>query len=299
MTAPDFLIIGAMKCATTTLHHQLAWQPGIFVTDKNDEPDYFSDERRYARGPQWYESLFAEAGPDDLLGDASTGYTKLPTYAGTAERLHRHAPEARLIYLMRHPIDRLVSHYIHEWSVGGISGSIDSAVASHRPLIDYGRYAMQLKPYLDRFGPERVLPVFFERLVSHPQAELERVCRFIGMPGKPVWVDCVTRTNVSSRRVRRGPVRDMLINTPVLKAVRRRLLPQRLRDAVKQAWTMDERPYPSPRVARRLTAELDKDLAELGVWLGVDLSCAIFRSVAVRPGLDWADAAARPLKAAG
>ena len=79
---PDFVIIGAMKCATSSLHDQLAQQPGIFMSELK-EPNFFSNDEQYAKGIDWYLSNFRDAYPDELLGESSTHYTKLPTYPNT------------------------------------------------------------------------------------------------------------------------------------------------------------------------------------------------------------------------
>src|SRR5690606_4205334 len=156
-------IIGAMKSATSTLHEQLALQPGIFMSTPK-EPNFFSDDAQFAKGLGWYTGLFAEAEPNALCGESSTHYTKLPTHPHTVERLAAAVPGARFIYVMRHPIDRLVSHYIHGWTMREISEPIDEAIDRHPELIAYGCYAKQLTPYFERFGRDRVLPMFFDRV---------------------------------------------------------------------------------------------------------------------------------------
>ncbi len=83
---PDFIIIGAMKCGTSTLYEQLAAQPGVFMCTPK-EPNFFSDDRIYANGLDWYRGLFAPAPAGALCGEASTHYTKLPTHPATLERL--------------------------------------------------------------------------------------------------------------------------------------------------------------------------------------------------------------------
>ena len=83
---PDFIIIGAMKCATSTLHEQLALQPGFFMSTPK-EPNFFSDDDCFARGLDWYRGLFAEAPEGSIRGESSTHYTKLPTHPRTVERL--------------------------------------------------------------------------------------------------------------------------------------------------------------------------------------------------------------------
>ena len=164
---PDFIIMGAMKCATSSLHEQLARQPGIFMSALK-EPNFFSDDDQYAKGMDWYHSHFAHAQPTDLCGESSTHYTKLPTYPQTIARLSQSLPDVNLIYVMRRPVNRLVSQYIHEWSMRIISTDINEAIAAYPELIAYSRYTLQLEPYFDAFGPDRVLSVFFVRLCSLP-----------------------------------------------------------------------------------------------------------------------------------
>jgi Sulfotransferase domain len=79
MRLPDFVLIGAMKkSGTTTLHQQLSLQSGIFMSEPK-EPTFFSDDQVYAKGLDWYSSLFAVAATSDLCGESSTHYTKLPS----------------------------------------------------------------------------------------------------------------------------------------------------------------------------------------------------------------------------
>ena len=81
MALPDFAIIGAMKCGTTTLAAQLGAQDGVFVTTPK-EPEFFSEDANYARGMDWYASLYQGAAPGDLTGEGSTGLT---SYMGKAD----------------------------------------------------------------------------------------------------------------------------------------------------------------------------------------------------------------------
>ena len=94
------------------------------------EPNFFSDDEIFARGLPWYENLFDAAASDDLKGEASTHYTKLPTYPNAAARLHAAHPDAKLIYLTRDPVERLVSHHIHEWTMGNMGRDIEVEIAS-------------------------------------------------------------------------------------------------------------------------------------------------------------------------
>jgi len=282
---PDFVIIGAMKSATSTLHTQLAAQPGFFMSTPK-EPNFFSDADIWARGLDWYEGLFAGAAPDELCGDSRTHYTKLPDLPDALPRLREYLPGAKLIYVMRHPVDRLVSHYIHAWSERTIDGAIDQAIDEHPALVDYGRYAMQIGPYLEAFGKDAVLPLFFERMLREPQAELERVCKFLGYRRIPHWEHEV-RANVSGERLRRSALRDALVLNPLATFIRRNFIPQSVRDRVKAKWQMREKPALGPDALAKVTARFDSDLARLGPLLGVELNCGNFKSAVTAAPLNW------------
>lgn len=285
---PDFIIIGAMKSATSTLQEQLAAQPGIFMSEPK-EPNFFSDDVQYRRGVDWYAGLFAAAPPGDLIGEASTHYSKLPTHPESVKRMRILLPDVRLIYVMRHPVDRLVSHYIHEWSMGKIRCSIDEAVHRYPEMISYGEYAMQLKPFLAAYGSDAILPVFFDRLTHSPHAELERVCRFIGYRGKAEWISEIKPSNISSERLRRFPLYDLVIKSPLATRLRRALVPQVWRDRVKARMTMQRRPQLSPAVEAALEQQFDRDLERLGAWLGMPLNCKNFRKLTGADELDWSE----------
>ncbi len=262
MALPDFLIIGAMKCGTSTLQAQLAAQPGVFMTTPK-EPNFFSDDAIYARGLGWYEGLFDAAPAGALKGEASTHYTKLPTYPRCIDRLAAVVPAPKLIYMVRNPVTRAVSHYIHEWTMGGMQGDIAAAFRAHPELVAYSRYAMQIAPYVERFGAERILLVSLETMRADPQGELERVGAFLGLAEAPVWQAEQSRMNASAERIRRIPLYGLLIANPIAGALRRGLVPRRLRDAVKQRLQMRERPELPDDLVRQLEAEFAEDHARL------------------------------------
>lgn len=274
---PDFIIIGAMKCATSSLHEQLAVQPGFFMTTPK-EPNYFSDDDEFARGPAYYEGLFAGSEGAKLRGESSTHYTKMPTYPRACSRMKEALPQLKLIYMMRHPIDRLVSHYIHEWTQRVIDRPIDLALDAHPELIAYSRYAYQLEPYIAAYGKDAILPVFMERFNAEPQAELERVCSFLGYEGTPRHDDDMQPQNVSSERLRLGPLGKFIVDQPILTALRRNLVPRGFRDVVKSQFQMRKRPTLSADSTARLKTMFDEDLKDLGRLLGTELTCDTFKS---------------------
>lgn len=282
---PDFLIIGAMKCATSTLHEQLAMQPGIFMTELK-EPNFFSNDEQYKKGIQWYLSHFKDAQNTDICGESSTHYTKLPTYPQTVERMCKHLPDIKLIYVMRHPIDRLVSQYIHEWSQRIISVDINQAIYQHPELIEYSKYSMQLEPYLKAFKQEQFLIVLFERLLNNKQEELERICRFINYDKQPIWHIEGDETNVSSERMRKSTLRDLVVDIPLLKQVRQKYIPKTWRNSIKSLWQIREKPKINAKNYNYLISIFDCDLALLKYSINLELSCHNFRSIKKDTPLD-------------
>ena len=255
---PDFVVIGAMKCATSTLADQLNGQDGIFITDPK-EPCYFSDDHVFDQGLEAYSKLFDAAAPGDLLGDASTHYTKLPNHPDTIARMQAAGLDAKFVYVMRHPVDRLISHFVHAWTMKEVQVGIEEAVDAGLGLVEFGCYAMQLQPYLEAFGRERVLPVFYNHMTAHPDDELRRICAFLGLQGEPTWDHGQERQNVSAQRMRTSPLRDALLNAPVLSTVRK-WFPRDLRDRVKGLWQMKKRPELSEATRQRVEAVFDQDL---------------------------------------
>lgn len=294
MRRPDFIIIGAMKCATSTLHDQLGMQRGIFMSEPK-EPCFFSDDEIYARGVEWYEGLFEDAGAGDLCGESSTHYTKRPRLGKTVERMVEYFgddddDDVKFIYVIRHPIDRLVSHYIHEWTENTITVGIEEAVKSYADLVDFSLYGMQLEGFIEAFGRERILVVPFDGIRARPGAELKRVCRFIGYEGEVRWHEEEGAQNVSSKRLRKSGLRDAIVFNPVVSAVRRAVIPQSVRDKVKSMWQMKERPELCEDTVKRLEARFDEDLEVLSRWLGRRICCENFREVMLGEALEWVGA---------
>lgn len=286
MTKPDFIIMGAMKSATSTLHMQLALQPGIFMTTPK-EPNYFSDDEQYAKGDAWYESLFLGAKEGDLCGESSTHYTKLPDYPFVVERMAKSLTSPKLIYVMRHPVDRLVSHYIHQWTQNIFTCDINAAIDQYEELTAYSCYARQLAPYFEQFGHENILPVFNEAIRQNPQAQLQRVADFIGYQGVVTWQEDLAAQNVSGERIKAFTGYQWLIESSAMTFLRRALVPQSIRNRIKRSLTMQNRPEIDESQLKQLTTLFDTDLAFLGADLGIALSCENYKQAVISQYLNW------------
>lgn len=279
MPKPDFIIIGAMKSATSTLHEQLALQPGFFMSTPK-EPNFFSDDSVYRLGLDWYSNLFSKAEEGDICGESSTHYTKLPDYPLTLERMNAYLPSLKLIYVVRHPIDRLISHYIHQWSQNVIKSDINQAIDEFDELINYSLYSMQIAPFIKQYGAKNIHIVFSEALRVRPQYELEKAASFLGYNKPVIWYDDLPEQNVSSQRVRRFNGYKLIVDNPVLAWFRRTFIPQTLRDKVKNRLTLKMRPEIDERHKQKLTQIFNEDLALLGHMLNVDLSLQNYKEKA-------------------
>ena len=159
---PNLVVIGGLKCGTTSLHHYLNLHPEIGMS-RPKELNFFVAELNWDLGRDWYASHFAAS--DSVRGESSPHYTNAPRFRGVAERMAELIPDARLMYVVRDPLDRAVSHYLHNVSGGYETRTLAEALAEpdsayvHRSL-----YAMQLEPYLGRYPRERITIVAHEEL---------------------------------------------------------------------------------------------------------------------------------------
>lgn len=286
---PDFVVIGAMKCGTSSLHEQLALRSGVHMSTPK-EPNFFSDDANYARGIEHYLACFEGVQPGQIAGESSTHYTKLPTWPHTVERMAALLPDAHFVYVMRDPIERILSQYIHEWTQREVAEPLERALRLHERFAAYSQYARQLAPFVRRFGRQRILLVAFERMLAQPDAELARICAFLGdpTPDPPRWREVPAR-NVSAERLRRSALREGLLSLRPLRALADRL-PAGLRDTLKRPWRMRGRPRLSAAARAYLVEQIDPDLAALSSQLGLPLSCESWGRVVLEAPLDWAPA---------
>ncbi len=176
---PNFFVIGAMKAGTTSLYEYLFAHPNVFLPTETKEPAFFA--RNWRRGEGWYRSLFAGAGDAVAVGEASTSYTKYPTITTVPDRMASVVPEARLIYVVRHPIERMQSHWA--WLVvhGTERRPIDEALLEEPAYAAVSSYAMQIERFLPHYGLDRLLLIRSEDLRSEREATLQRVFEFLGV----------------------------------------------------------------------------------------------------------------------
>lgn len=189
---PNLFLIGAMKSGTNYLRKLLHAHPSIFMCEPG-EPSYFVEpqelkaiwagmwDRGFWRSEQNYLNLFRSAGDATILGEASTSYTKQPYVTGVAERIKTFNPDARLIYVMRDPIERTLSHYWHMVRYHAEHRPMIKAIQDDQQYTDISHYAMQLMPYFERFGDDRIEILTYENLVREPVAVMGQLYSWLGV----------------------------------------------------------------------------------------------------------------------
>ena len=170
-----------MKSGTTSLFHYLRAHPQAHLSPLK-EVEFFVEEMNWRRGFDWYRAQFAGARPESIaIGEASTAYTKYPEFKGVPERIAQHLPGARLIYIVRDPIERIRSHYQHRVQSGAEREPLERAVLEDLRYVNCSRYAMQIERYLPHFPREHVLLVTSEGLRSSRAETLRSVYGFLGI----------------------------------------------------------------------------------------------------------------------
>ncbi|WP_084191335.1 sulfotransferase family protein [Algiphilus aromaticivorans] len=236
---PDFLIVGAMKAGTTTLHADLGLHPSVYTSDLK-ELAFFSSEACLESGNQrLYKRHFEKAASDQICGEASTQYTKIPQFTGSAERAASIVgPDLKIIYAVREPLDRIVSHYVHEFSRGATDLSIDDAVRSDKRYIAFSSYYQQIKPWVGAFGRGNVAIVVFEEYMRNRGRGLRQLCDFLGIDSSVLEnrgaEELKSHLNHGSAQYRVEGAFAKLITTRSYRAVRR-YVPENIRKRVQRA----------------------------------------------------------------
>jgi Sulfotransferase domain len=262
MSLPNFLVIGAMKAGTTSLYHYLKVHPQVFMPPTK-ELDFFVEELNWGRGLDWYEQQFERAPHDKVaLGEASTSYTMHPHYRGVPERISENLPEARLIYVVRSPIERIRSHYQHDVITGDEGKPIDEAVLENPAYIDCSRYAYQIEQYGEYFSSDQLLIITSEMLDRARPEAMCRVFEFLGVDPEFIPPNLGRDFYRSDDRISYPPVVAFLRRTLKKRSPQIRLsalgsVGHHLRSLLRQG---DDK---SPRVPFELSRETKQKLQEL------------------------------------
>jgi hypothetical protein len=296
VTLPTFLVIGAAKAGTTSIHRWLDQHPDVFVTRVKEtnffafegsrphfrtyEPAETSINNRSILTLEEYERAYTAASRESARGEVAPLYLYWP---GTAENIRRHVPDARLVVVFRNPVETAFSAYLHlrrdaQEPLPTFEAALDAEATRIRenwaPIyryVDLGRYATQLERYLAVFPRSQIKVFLYEELANDPTGVVQDLFEFIGVTGS-FRPETDLRYNVSGEP--RSRLASWVANTPALKQFIKPFMPRRFRQALKtrvNEWNL-RRPELSAATRDRLLQQLAPEIRRLEQLIGKDLS---------------------------
>lgn len=269
----NFMIIGAQKCGTTTLAEQLALHPQICFC-KTKEPCYFNRVSDWRAELAAYHNLYTPK-PGQLCGEASTTYTFLPEWAETHERLYEYNPQLKLIYIMRHPVERVISNYAHRLVRSTVRVDPGQAVFADPVYLNRSRYGVQLRPYFNLFGREQVMLLLFEEYIANPTVHLRAIAQFLGIAedGFGDEDQPVRAANQSVGQYHLNPTLEKLKQNRLLKVATEQVSPA-LRQLMKRYMgkRLETKPTFTPELKQMLWRFLEDDVCAVEEYMGRHLA---------------------------
>jgi hypothetical protein len=293
---PDFFLIGAAKAGSTALFKAIARHPRVFSTTEK-QPAFFSHPNKCPdfKGPggrihggrvvfdeQAYRTLFADCPIGHLAFEGSIYLSD----AKAPLRISQSIPNAFFIAILRHPVERAFSQYLHNKSLGlEPCKSFEEAWkisqtrmnADWPPPYDYrnrGFYGLHLDRWMEHFSKEQILVLFYEDWRDRPKEILNRIWDHLGLDRieNPV----ITKENISSRQPRWAWLHHHMVagNSP-LRVMAQRLLPQRIRDGIVRSiasLNLTKGPQIDPALRSQLALTYREDLNRLEFITGRNLS---------------------------
>jgi len=261
---PDFLLLGAPKSGTTSLAAWLGAHRDVFVPPQK-ELHFFSREDRWSQGRDWYTAEFERAGSRRLAGEATPNYLD---HEPTAARVASLVPGARLIAILREPVDRAWSHHCYDRDLDIDATPFDQVVATaggpdeHRYLWQ-GRYVRHLERFVAVMPRDQLLVLWFDELRDDPEQTWRQVCEFLDIAPDPV------PAAVGSVHNRHYTVRLPWVRRAMVRGRAWKRLPFGLAGRL-DGLLRAERPYDelSPELRTRLRATYAADNQALADWLG-------------------------------
>lgn len=266
---PDAIVIGGMKCGTTTLYYDLIKNRSVYCPMK--ESSLLLESHTDLKDLQnKVHKFFYKARIDQICMEVNTSYAKLPDVKGIHERAAKvFGSQFKVIYIVRDPVARIISHHHHDRAWGVTNLSLDKAVRSDPRYIRYSQYAMQIEPWQEIIGPENVHLIQFENYINHRQCVVARLCQFLGIDSHSDLIDPSTRYNESEKIPEfQGFFRFVPYNT-VYRKVIRPLLGTKLRSRLLHIFfpqNLKKSETPSVQTVDFIVDHVRNDIAQLAKY---------------------------------
>ncbi|MEW5726709.1 MAG: sulfotransferase [Pseudomonadota bacterium] len=178
---PSFMLVGAQKAGTTWLFECLNEHPEVFVPELKEVHFFCPPDRcrhsRQANGMEWYLGLFPDDARYKAVGEMTTDYM----YYGGADDIHRLNPDMKIVFMLRHPVDRAYSAYWMKRRHSLEVDSFESSLDENAQLFERGCYHRQIMPFVEKFGAANVRVYIYEELTENPAAFFADLCGFLGV----------------------------------------------------------------------------------------------------------------------
>ena len=230
---PNFFIVGAPRAGTTSLYEYLHQHPKIFMSTKK-EPSYFLKEIPkiiypiHVRGKKEYLKLFKNVKNEKAVGEASTGYLVDPE---SPKLIYKQVPNAKIIIILRDPIERSYSHYHMLIRMNHEKGSFSEVIRRDANRIERGLvvgntikssfYYQPIKEYFETFGNENVKILVFEEFVNDVLGTVKEVLKFLDL-GDELHEFKIEKFNVF--RIPKGKIEKLIVDNITLRKIVYRLM---------------------------------------------------------------------------
>ncbi len=175
MDIPDFLVLGGMRCGTTSIYEWLREHPQIALPPNKKGVYYFS--RHYDKGLQWYSDFFKNA-----RGKCKGEVTSYYLYSDKCpQRIFKTKPDVKLIVILRNPVERAYSEFKFHIKENGQFQAFDMFLSQKPEATIKGLYYKHISKYLEYFPKEQFQIIIFEEMISHPKASIRQIFNFLGV----------------------------------------------------------------------------------------------------------------------
>jgi len=291
---PNFLIIGAAKAGTTSLCHYLSQHPDVYISEKKEprffSPEFYSQDTNGLRRKNFREKvfsleeylrLFEGVQAEKAVGEASTEYLYYPR---TPQRIKDSIPGAKLIAILRNPVERAFSAYCYQLRDGCETLSFEQAITQSTTRADEhwrpgwlypqsSYYYQQLKRYYDLFPAEQIQIHLFSDLKQNPNAVCQKTFDFLGVD-PTFFVQDFTAQNIS--KVPKNQLVGKLIKKgKTVKSIATNILPATVLEPVMQVvkdHLYDSKPKLANDMKQALSEQYKEDVLALEQLINRDLS---------------------------
>lgn len=267
----NFIIIGAMKSGTTSLAKNLAEHPQICFCKKK-EPMFFHQKKWKDHIGEYHNLYNPKFG--QICGEASTTYTSLTEYPDTPYNLYQYNPNLKLIYIIRNPVDRIVSHYMHNVLNHGLKSPFENAIKEDSIYIDRSRYYFQISKYLQYFNRDQIMLIIFKDYIHNQRDVLKDVYKFLGLKIDINYHINSEPQNASINSIRMKDWARKLYKNKYIRSFLHILITRKLKEIIHKrlVFKIDKKPEISREIKEKILEMIKNDIIEIEKLTDRDLA---------------------------